>query len=48
VLEAEGDVAGAINKLAETETALLALPENAQRETLFRLVQRWKAELCRC
>jgi hypothetical protein len=48
VLEAKGDVAGAINKLAETETALLTLPENAQRETLFRLVQRWKAELCRC
>jgi hypothetical protein len=48
VLEAKGDVDGAIEKLAETETAVLALPENAQRETVLRLVQRWKAELCRC
>jgi hypothetical protein len=48
VLEAKGDVDGAINKLAETEASLFALPENVQRETLLRWVQRWKAELCRC
>jgi hypothetical protein len=47
VLEAKGDVDGAMNKLAETETALLALPENAQRETLLRLLRGWKADLCR-
>jgi hypothetical protein len=48
VLEAKGDVDGAINKLAETETSLLVLPENPHRETVLRLVQRWKAELCGC
>jgi hypothetical protein len=48
ILEAKGDVDGAIKKLAETETTILALPQNAQRETLLVLMQRWKSELCRC
>ncbi|MGO9470027.1 MAG: site-2 protease family protein [Isosphaeraceae bacterium] len=47
ILEAKGDVEGALNKLAETETSLRALPKNAQRETLLRLLLRWKSELCR-
>jgi hypothetical protein len=45
ILEANGDVAGALKKLAETETAILALPGSAQRETLLRLLKRWKSEL---
>jgi hypothetical protein len=48
ILEAKGDVHGAMHKLAETETAIFALPKNAQRETLLRLLQRWKADVCRC
>jgi hypothetical protein len=48
ILKAKGDVNGAMQKLAETETAILALPKNAQRETLLVLIQRWKWELCRC
>jgi hypothetical protein len=48
VLEAKLDVEGAINKLAETETALLVLPENARREMHLHLMQRWKTELYRC
>jgi hypothetical protein len=46
VLEARGDFDGAMNKLGEIERALLALPENPRRETLIRLLERWKAELC--
>jgi hypothetical protein len=45
ILEAKGDINGALNKLAETETAFLALPKNAQRETSLRLLGRWKANL---
>jgi len=48
ILEAKGDVGGAMKKLATTETAILAIPKSAQRETLIRLLQRWKSDLCRC
>jgi hypothetical protein len=48
ILEAKGDITGAMNKLAEVEAAILTFPKNAQRETLLRLLQRWKSELCRC
>ena len=48
ILEAKGDVDGAMKKLAETETAILAIPKSAQRDTLLRLLQRWKSDLCRC
>jgi hypothetical protein len=47
ILEAQGDVDGAMKKLAETETAILATPKSAQRKTVLRLLQRWKSELCR-
>jgi hypothetical protein len=47
ILEANGDVDGAMKKLAETETALLAIPKSAQRETLLRLLHRWQSDLCR-
>jgi hypothetical protein len=45
ILEAKGDIKGAMNKLAETEAAILALPKNAQRDTSLRLLQRWKTDL---
>jgi hypothetical protein len=48
ILEAKGDVAGALGKLAEVETAILGASKNAQRDALLRLLQRWKSELCRC
>src|SRR5262245_9947003 len=40
ILEAKGDAAGALEKLAEVEAAIRTLPENAQRETLLRLLAR--------
>lgn len=45
ILEAKGDIDGAMKKLAETETAILALPKNAQRDTSLSLLHRWKADL---
>jgi hypothetical protein len=45
ILEAKGDIAGALDKLTEVEAAILTFPEGAQRETLRRLLARWKAEL---
>jgi hypothetical protein len=47
ILEANGDVDGAVEKLAEIEAAILALPKNARRDTSLRLLDRWKSELCR-
>jgi hypothetical protein len=48
ILEANGDVDGAMGKLAEVEAAFLKLPNIVQRDTLLQLLQRWKAELRRC
>jgi hypothetical protein len=48
ILEVKGVVDGAMQKLAETETAILALPKNAQRETLLLLLQRWRSDLRPC
>jgi hypothetical protein len=47
ILEALGDVSGALRKLAEVEAAFLTFPKNPQCENLLRLLQRWKAELGR-
>ena len=47
ILEAKGDVGGAVEKLAEVEAAILKFPENAQRETRLQLLQRWKSDLGR-
>jgi hypothetical protein len=47
ILEAKGDVDGAVRKLAEVEAAILTLPENARRRTLLRLLERWKSDLSR-
>jgi hypothetical protein len=46
ILEAKGDIAGALEKLTEVEAAILTFPESAQRESLLRLLERWKTELC--
>jgi hypothetical protein len=48
ILEAKGDVDGALGKLAEVEAAMLTLPKNAQRDMSLRLLERWKSDLCRC
>src|SRR5262249_57372690 len=45
ILEARGDVEGALGKLADVESALLALPKTPQRDTLLRLLEMWKAEV---
>lgn len=45
ILEAKGDIDGALKKLAETETAIRALPKNPLRETAVLLLQRWRSEL---
>jgi len=45
ILEAKGDFPGAVAKLSAVETAILTLPNNARRDVLVRLLQRWKAEL---
>src|SRR5262249_51532962 len=48
LLEAKGDTAGALDTLTEVEAAirtLAELAESAQRETLLRLLARWKNEL---
>jgi hypothetical protein len=47
ILEAKGDVGGALGKLAEVEAAISTLPNKCQRDTLLRLLQRWKSGLCR-
>ncbi len=46
ILEGNGDVDGALRKLGEVETEIRSLPNNAQREGLLRLLQRWRSELC--
>ena len=48
ILEAKGDVDGAVGKLTEVEAAILKLPKNAQRDTQLRLLDRWKSDLSRC
>jgi hypothetical protein len=48
ILEAKGDVGGALGKLAEVEAAITTLPNKGQRDALLRSLQRWKSELCRC
>jgi hypothetical protein len=45
ILEANGDVDGAMKSLAEGEAAALALPAGPQREAQLRLLQRWRSEL---
>lgn len=45
ILESHGDVDGALKKLAEIESSLLAIRKSAQRETQIRLLRRWQSDL---
>ncbi|HEY7402064.1 MAG TPA: M50 family metallopeptidase [Candidatus Angelobacter sp.] len=45
ILEAKGDISGAIQMLDEVENMILATPNQALREMSVRGVRRWKAEL---
>jgi hypothetical protein len=45
ILEAQGDVDGALRKLDEYEKAILSLPNATRRKILLRMLQRWKSEL---
>ena len=45
ILEAQGDVQGAIEKLEEAERLVLATPNQAVRESAQRSLLSWKAEL---
>jgi hypothetical protein len=45
ILEARGDLAGALKKLDEMEKLVLAVPNQWVREATFRGLRRWKSEL---
>jgi hypothetical protein len=45
VLEAYGDIEGAVRKLDEYEKAIRAMPDEMQREMLLRGLRRWRSEL---
>ncbi len=47
VLEAHGDIEGAVRKLDAYETAIRALPNETQRDMLLRGLRRWQSELPR-
>ncbi len=44
VFQARGDIEGAVRKLDEYEKAIHALPDEAQREMLLRMLRRWRSE----
>jgi hypothetical protein len=49
ILEAKGDVDGALRKLEGVEAAIATVPNKCQRDILLQLLQRWRSELChRC
>jgi len=45
ILEARGDLKGAIGKLNEVEEKILAIPNSVQRELSLRFLRRWQSEL---
>jgi len=45
IQEAKNDPEGAINKLDQVEDAILALPDETQREISLRALRKWKSEL---
>ena len=45
ILEAKGDIGGAMKKLGEIEKLILAVPNEALREMSLRGLRRWSAEL---
>ena len=47
ILEAKGDVDGALAKLTQGEAAIATVPNMGQRDMLLQLLQRWRSELGR-
>lgn len=45
ILEAQGNIEGALKKLDEVETALMAIHDSYQKPVALRSVQRWRREL---
>lgn len=45
LLEARGDIEGALRKLEELDTAMHAFPDQAQSTMFLRLLARWRSEL---
>ena len=45
ILEAKGDIEGALKKLDAVEKLVLAAPNKAQREISHRFLLKWKSEL---
>jgi hypothetical protein len=45
ILEAKGDIEGALKKLDEVERAVMTIHDSYQRAVSLRLLQRWKREL---
>jgi hypothetical protein len=45
VLEARGDIVGAVGKLDECEKAIRAVPDETNREMLLRGLRRWRSEM---
>ena len=45
IREAKDDLEGALDKLEEVERAILAVPNETQREISLRFLRRWKSEL---
>jgi hypothetical protein len=45
ILEAQGNIEGALRKLDEVETALMTIHNSYQRSVSLRFLQRWKREL---
>jgi hypothetical protein len=45
ILEAKGNVDGALTKLEEVETAIRSWPNTAQQKAILPLLERWKTEL---
>jgi hypothetical protein len=48
ILEAKGDIAGALRKLTEVEPFINTIPSPAQREAQLQLLRRWKSDLGSC
>jgi hypothetical protein len=45
ILEAKGNIEGALEKLDEVETTLMTIHDSYQRTVSLRFLQRWKREL---
>jgi hypothetical protein len=45
ILEAQGNIEGALEKLDEVESALMAIHDGYQRPVSLRSLQRWKRQL---